>query len=97
MSTRGRALTARRSVNERLWDVEDDLREKERGQGFGGDFVERARSVYRLNDERARLKRRANELCGSALVEEKFYAPYGPRLVLVEGPGATPPDGPSPA
>jgi hypothetical protein len=61
-------------VNERLWDVEDELRRCEARQEFGPAFVELARSVYRLNDERARLKRRLNELCGSTLIEEKSYA-----------------------
>jgi hypothetical protein len=65
-------------VNERLWEVEDELRDCERRQEFGARFVELARSVYRLNDERGRLKRRINERCGSALVEEKSYRPYGP-------------------
>ena len=60
-------------VNERLWDVEDELRRHEQRQEFGDAFVQRARSVYRLNDQRARLKRRINVLCGSVLIEEKSY------------------------
>jgi hypothetical protein len=61
------------SVNERLWEVEDALRDHERRGDFGAAFVERARSVYRLNDERAALKRRINLALGSAIVEEKSY------------------------
>ena len=56
-------------VNARLWDVEDDLRDCERRQEFDATFVELARSVYRLNDRRAELKRELNTLLGSALVE----------------------------
>jgi hypothetical protein len=67
-------VTELQRVNERLWDVEDELRRCEARQEFGPAFVELARSVYRLNDERARLKRRLNELCGSMLIEEKSYA-----------------------
>ncbi len=67
---------ALRQVNEALWDVEDALRDKERAQSFDEGFITLARSVYRLNDERARTKRQINELTRSALVEEKSYQPY---------------------
>jgi hypothetical protein len=63
-----------RSVNEALWDVEDEIRLCEGRGDFGPRFVELARSVYRHNDRRAALKRQLNELLGSALVEEKSYA-----------------------
>jgi len=43
---------------------------------FGDDFVELARSVYKLNDERASIKRTINELTKSNIVEEKLYAKY---------------------
>jgi hypothetical protein len=61
-------------VNERLWVVEDDIRRCESTGDFGERFVVLARSVYKLNDERAALKRQINDLVGSALVEEKSYA-----------------------
>jgi hypothetical protein len=62
-----------REVNAQLWDVEDALRTCE-GQGtFGDEFVQLARSVYRLNDRRADLKRQINDACGSRLREEKSY------------------------
>jgi hypothetical protein len=72
----GPLIEALGEVNERLWVVEDDLRECERRRDFGPAFIDLARSVYRLNDGRGRLKRRINELCGSVLLEEKAYAPY---------------------
>jgi len=62
-----------RKVNSALWDVEDDLRDLEAKGEFGDTFVELARSVYRLNDRRAALKRDINQACGSDLVEEKSY------------------------
>ena len=65
-----------REVNHKLWDVEDDLRDCERSQDFGPRFVELARSVYHLNDRRAKLKRAINVALGSRLVEEKSYAAY---------------------
>jgi hypothetical protein len=63
-------------VNARLWDVEDAIRECDARGDFGGDFVELARAVYRLNDERARLKKAINVLSGSRLVEEKSYKSF---------------------
>lgn len=64
------------AVNLRLWIVEDELRDHERAENFGPAFVERARAVYHLNDERAALKRSINLSLGSELVEEKSYAAY---------------------
>ena len=69
-------LAALQDVNQRLWDVEDALRDLERAQRFDADFVALARSVYVLNDERAAVKRRINDRLGSRLVEEKSYQPY---------------------
>jgi hypothetical protein len=68
-----RALQA---VNEKLWDIEDDIREKERAQSFDAKFIELARAVYFENDERAAIKRRINLALGSRIVEEKSYKPY---------------------
>jgi hypothetical protein len=60
-------------VNLRLWKVEDDIRDKELLQEFDTIFIELARSVYRLNDERAKLKKAINLALNSELVEEKSY------------------------
>jgi hypothetical protein len=69
-------VEALQQTNERLWRIEDDIREQERRQDFGERFVELARSVYQENDRRAALKRRINTSYGSALIEEKSYATY---------------------
>jgi hypothetical protein len=70
-------LTAQlKQVNEALWEIEDAIRDCERGQDFGPKFIELARSVYHSNDRRAALKRQINELLGSKLIEEKSYAAY---------------------
>ncbi len=70
-------LTAElRRINERLWEIENDIRDCERKSNFGERFVELARAVYRTNDRRAAAKRGINELLGSELVEEKDYADY---------------------
>jgi hypothetical protein len=69
-------IEALQRVNERLWTIEDDIRDKERTQDFGADFVRLARAVYFENDERAAIKRRINLNLGSSIVEEKSYAEY---------------------
>ena len=63
-------------VNQELWSVEDALRDCERRSLFDETFITLARSVYRLNDERGRIKREINERLGSTIVEEKLYAAY---------------------
>ncbi|MCA9183774.1 MAG: hypothetical protein KDA51_20070 [Planctomycetales bacterium] len=65
-----------KSVNERLWQIEDEIRDCERQQDFSARFVALARSVYRENDRRAALKREINGLLDSPLHEEKSYRPY---------------------
>jgi tetratricopeptide (TPR) repeat protein len=63
-------------VNEAIWDNEEAMRQRESKQEFGDAFVAGARSTYRNNDRRARIKRQINELLGSRLVEEKSYGKY---------------------
>jgi hypothetical protein len=63
-------------VNTMLWDIEDAIRACDVRGEFGDRFIELARSVYRLNDERARLKKEINVASGSRLIEEKSYAPF---------------------
>jgi hypothetical protein len=64
---------ALRRVNAELWEVEDRLRLLESRSEFGGEFVQAARSVYRLNDDRFRLKCRVDALLQCALSETKVY------------------------
>lgn len=65
-----------KAVNERLWEIEDEIRELERSRRFDADFIALARAVYISNDERAALKKALNLRLGSDLVEEKSYADY---------------------
>jgi hypothetical protein len=67
-----------KAVNERLWVIEDDIRNEERAQRFGDEFIRLARAVYFENDERARIKKDINLALGSAYVEEKSYQDYKP-------------------
>ena len=67
---------ALKAINEKLWDIEDEIRRKEAAKSFDPEFIEIARSVYRTNDERSVVKRAINDRFGSNLVEEKSYQPY---------------------
>jgi len=60
-------------VNEQLWDIEDAIRVKEKTAAFDAEFIALARSIYRHNDERARIKKQLNLLLGSGYIEEKSY------------------------
>ena len=61
-------------INRQLWWVEDSIRENEKQGVFDKDFVELARSVYKLNDKRFKLKNKINKLTHSELREEKLYS-----------------------
>ena len=63
-------------VNESLWKIEDDIRDKERDKVFDTEFIELARSVYTTNDKRAEIKKEINLKYGSLFVEEKSYSNY---------------------
>jgi hypothetical protein len=63
-------------VNLKLWVVEDSIREKELAGEFDDVFIELARSVYKLNDVRAKTKKAINSLLLSELVEEKSYKDF---------------------
>jgi hypothetical protein len=63
-------------VNEKLWVIEDEIRDEERARRFGEKFIELARAVYVTNDERAAIKKRVNTRLGSTIVEEKSYQAY---------------------
>ncbi len=71
------ALTAElKSINESLWEIEDDIRDEERNKRFGDRFIELARAVYVTNDERANAKKKVNLHLNSTIVEEKSYQDY---------------------
>ena len=65
-----------KSVNEALWDIEDDIREKEAAKSFDAEFIKLARAVYVTNDKRAEIKKQINLATGSTLIEEKSYESY---------------------
>jgi len=71
-----RLLADLKNINKILWNIEDDIRDKERHKTFDEEFIELARSVYITNDERSRIKRNINNTFGSQFIEEKSYSDY---------------------
>jgi predicted nuclease with TOPRIM domain len=61
-------------INKQLWDVEDWIRDCEKEQRFDEEFIQLARSVYKLNDKRHQLKKEIDLLTKSNLSEEKLYS-----------------------
>ena len=64
------------SINEELWVIEDDIRDKERKKEFDDDFIKLARAVYYTNDVRAKIKKEINLKYSSGFIEEKSYQNY---------------------
>jgi len=69
-------VLALKKVNEALWEIEDDIREKESKKVFDEKFIKLARAVYITNDKRCDIKRSINLKLGSDFVEEKSYEEY---------------------
>ena len=65
-----------KEINLTLWNIEDQIRIKEKNKEFDNIFIELARSVYFKNDKRAEIKKRINQLSNSEITEEKSYAEY---------------------
>ena len=63
-------------VNKKLWETEDILRALENEKSFNKEFIENARNVYKLNDERFRIKNKLNKQFSSEIIEEKSYKEY---------------------
>ena len=62
-----------KEINQKLWDIEDSKRMAEKNNDFGKEFIVLARNVYKLNDDRARIKLKINEILGSNIKEVKSH------------------------
>jgi predicted nucleic acid-binding Zn-ribbon protein len=62
-----------RDVNQKLWDIEDRIRELEEEYRFDDEFISLARQVYITNDKRAEIKRKINDETNSNYKEIKLY------------------------
>ena len=69
-------FTQLKEINLTLWNIEDQIRIKEKNKEFDNIFIELARSVYFTNDKRSEIKKRINRLSNSEITEEKSYAGY---------------------
>ena len=65
-----------KSINLKLWDIEDKIRIKEKNKEFDNEFIELARSVYLNNDRRSETKKELNIMFNSEIIEEKSYEKY---------------------
>ena len=65
-----------KSINLKLWDIEDKIRIKEKNKEFDNEFIELARSVYLNNDRRSETKKELNIMFKSEIIEEKSYEKY---------------------
>jgi len=69
-------FTQLKEINLTLWNIEDQIRIKEKNKEFDNIFIELARSVYFTNDKRSEIKKRINRLSNSEITEEKSYSEY---------------------
>ena len=65
-----------KSVNQKLWNIEDAVRFKEKHQTFDDEFIDLARNVYKTNDHRSKIKKKINQISESNFTEEKSYESY---------------------
>ena len=63
-------------INLQLWEIEDKIREKEKYSLFDDEFIELARSVYKTNDKRSKIKKEINIDLKSEVFEIKSYQDY---------------------
>ena len=69
-------IASLKKINLILWDIEDNKRKCEKNKKFGPKFIKLARNVYILNDKRAQIKFKINNLSGSNIIEVKSYDEY---------------------
>ena len=62
-----------KDINLKLWEIEDEKRNAEKRNYFGENFIKLARNVYKINDERAKIKLEINNALGSNIKEVKSY------------------------
>ena len=65
-----------KSINSKLWVIEDDKRQCEKDKDFGEKFIKLSRDIHFLNDDRAKIKLSINEHTGSKIKEIKEYTNY---------------------
>ena len=69
-------LSNLKTINKKLWNIEDEIRKCEKLKNFDNNFIELARSVYITNDKRFEIKNSINNIFSSEIVEVKSYEKY---------------------
>ena len=62
-----------KSINLKLWDIENAKRLAEKNMDFNKEFIELARNVYKTNDKRSKIKLEINNILGSNIKEVKSH------------------------
>ena len=65
-----------KTVNEKLWIMEDEKRLYEKNSKFDEKFIQVSRDIHFLNDRRAVIKLNINKILGSNIREIKLYTKY---------------------
>ena len=65
-----------KTVNEKLWIIEDEKRLCEKNSKFDEKFIQASRDIHFLNDRRAVIKLNINKILGSNIREIKLYTKY---------------------
>ena len=65
-----------KSINSKLWVIEDEKRQCEKDKNFTDQFIKLSRDVHFLNDDRAKIKLEINNYTGSKIKEIKEYTSY---------------------
>ena len=65
-----------KTVNEKLWIIEDEKRLCEKNSKFDEKFIQVSRDIHYLNDRRAVIKLNINKILGSNIREIKLYTKY---------------------
>ena len=65
-----------KTINQTLWNIEDDIRDKEAQKKFDDEFIQLSRNVYITNDQRCLVKQEINKYFNSTIYEVKSYTGY---------------------
>ena len=70
-----------KDINQKLWDIEDKIREKENEKVFDAEFIDLARMVYITNDKRSDVKNKINLFFNSEIMDIKSYQKYNNNII----------------
>ena len=65
-----------KGTNEKLWEIENEIRSCEKNSDFKEKFIQVSRDIYFANDRRSKIKLEINKTLGSNIKEVKQYTEY---------------------